>query len=218
MSVIIYLDESGDLGWKFDAPYRSGGSSRYLTIGAICVPPEKKHMPKRVIRELYEEFGWSKAKEVKWSDMTTEARKAFSLKARSMCDKHPDVVLNGIVVQKVNVMEHIRKDSNKLYNYMIRLSLLDRMAKHDVVTMVPDPRSIKVNSGNSLRDYLQTELWFTKNATTNLVYCPCDSKESLGVQFADNLAGLVQSRYEDNQSNNFQILAPKICLNRLFFS
>jgi hypothetical protein len=215
---MIYLDESGDLGWKFDAPYRSGGSSRYLTIGAVCVPPEKKHLPKRVVKKLYNRFGWSNKEEIKWSDMTPEARKEFSQNARSMCDKHPDIFLHGIVVQKVNVMEHIRKDSNKLYNYMIRLSLLDRMAGHDVVTMVPDPRSIKVTSGNSLHDYLQTELWFTKKATTNLVTHNCDSKDSLGVQFADMLAGLVQSRYEDNESSNFQILAPRISLCRLFFS
>lgn len=37
MDITVYLDESGDLGWKFDAPYRSGGSSRYLTIAAIAV-------------------------------------------------------------------------------------------------------------------------------------------------------------------------------------
>jgi hypothetical protein len=78
MSVIIYLDESGDLGWKFDAPYRSGGSSRYLTIGAVCVPPEKKHLPKRVVKKLYKRFGWSSKEEIKWSDMRPEARKEFS--------------------------------------------------------------------------------------------------------------------------------------------
>jgi hypothetical protein len=40
-AVAIYLDESGDLGWKFDGPYLGGGSSRYLTITALCVPPGK---------------------------------------------------------------------------------------------------------------------------------------------------------------------------------
>ena len=101
---------------------------------------------------------------------------------------------------------------------MIRLSLLDRMAGHDVVTLVPDPRSIKVQSGNSLHDYLQTELWFTKKATTKLVTNPIDSESCLGIQFADMLAGLVQSRFEDNESSNFQILAAQINLSRLFFS
>jgi hypothetical protein len=59
MSLIIYLDESGDLGWNFAAPYLDGGSSRFLTIGALCVPPEKKHLPKRVVRNLYKNFGWN---------------------------------------------------------------------------------------------------------------------------------------------------------------
>lgn len=218
MSVIIFLDESGDLGWRFDAPYRNGGSSRYLTIGAVCVPPEKKHIPKRVVRDLYRKFGWPHDKEIKWSAMSGNERKAFAEMARGMCERHHDIFLHGIIVQKQNVMEHIRKDANKLYNYMIRLSLLDRMAKHDVATMVPDPRSIRVRSGNSLHDYLQTELWFTKKATTNLITNPADSKDSLGVRFADKLAGLVQARYEDNESNHFQILRAKLFLSHLFFS
>jgi hypothetical protein len=31
MALLIYLDESGDLGWSFDAPFRRDGSSRNLT-------------------------------------------------------------------------------------------------------------------------------------------------------------------------------------------
>ncbi len=149
--------------------------------------------------------------------MSATERTEFSRLVRLMCDRHPEILLHGIVVKKQNVMEHIREDSNKLYNYMIRLSLLDRMAEHDVVTMVPDPRSIKVASGNSLHDYLQTELWFTKNANTKLNTTPSDSKGNLGIRFADKLAGIIQSRFEDNQSSYFQIIAPRVVLSRLFF-
>ncbi|WMN84132.1 DUF3800 domain-containing protein [Vibrio parahaemolyticus] len=45
-STNIYLDESGDLGWTFDSPYRRGGSSRYLTIASLIVSPEKKALAK----------------------------------------------------------------------------------------------------------------------------------------------------------------------------
>ena len=171
-SAILYLDESGDLGWSFDAPHGAGGSSRYLTIGALCVPSEKKHIPKRVIRGLYDQFSWPTKIEKKWSAMTQEERVEFCRAAYSMCEKHPDIHLHAIVVRKENVQDHIRNDSNKLYNYMIRLSLIDRMARYDSVTMVPDPRSIKVKSGNSLHDYLLTELWFTKSVTTALQTTP----------------------------------------------
>lgn len=168
MSCIIYLDESGDLGWTFDAPYRSGGSSRHLTITAVCVPSEKKHIPKRIVRDLYSRFSWPTANERKWVQMPANERTHFANEARKMCDQHPDIHLHAIVVNKQKVEEHIRKDCNKLYNYMIRLALLERMAAYGAVTLIPDPRSIKVKSGNSLADYLQTELWFTKKVKTEL--------------------------------------------------
>jgi hypothetical protein len=91
------------------------------------------------------------------------------------------------------------------------------MAKHDVVTLMPDQRSIKVESGNSLPDYLQTELWFTEKAITMLISKPQDSAHSRGVQFADILSGIVQSRYEKNDPHAFQILSPKINTIPLFF-
>jgi hypothetical protein len=217
MSVIIYLDESGDLGWEFGKPYRAGGSSRHLTIGALCVPPHKKHLPKRTVKELYAKFRWNPKHEKKWSAMSAAERSEFAKSAKSLCDANPDIILHGIVVKKQNVLAHIRADSNKLYNYMIRLSLLDRMATHDVVTMVPDPRSIKVQSGNSLHDYLQTELWFTKKASTNLLTRPVESHLSKGIQFADMLSGVVQSRFEFNEANDFQILSPSIKVVTLYF-
>ena len=36
--VVIYVDESGDLGWQFDQPFRAGGASRYLTVACLIVP------------------------------------------------------------------------------------------------------------------------------------------------------------------------------------
>lgn len=216
-SVFIYLDEAGDLGWKFDAPYRKGGSSRYLTISALCVPEGKRHLPKRMVRKLYDRFGWDPTVEKKWASMDATARSAFAAEMRKLCDANPDIVLHAIVVKKQNVLAHIRNDGNKLYNYMIRLALLARMAKHDVVTMVPDPRSIRVKSGNSLHDYLQTELWFTLKASTNLLTQPADSAMSKGVQFADVLAGIVQANFEDNANRDFQVLHARIVLNRLYF-
>jgi hypothetical protein len=216
-SAIVYLDESGDLGWTFTQPYNAGGSSRYLTIAAVCVPSEKKYVPKRVIKSLYEKFKWPTCNEKKWAGMAHEERHEFACAAHSMCDKHPDIFLHAIVVNKQNVQEHIRNDSNKLYNYMIRLSLVDRLATYDKVVLVPDPRSIKVKSGNSLHDYLLTELWFTKQVTTALQTNPCDSEKCAGIQFADMLAGLVQSRFETTHFHCFRTAQQKINLRCLFF-
>ena len=53
MAINAYLDESGDLGWRFDAPYRKGGLSRFLTIAFVICLSEKKHLPKRIVSKLY---------------------------------------------------------------------------------------------------------------------------------------------------------------------
>ena len=216
MSLIVFLDESGDLGWRFDAPYLQGGSSRFLTISALLVPTEKKHLPKRVVRALYREFGWNTKAEKKWADMKPEARLRFAEKSAELAKANPDIQYITITAKKENVLPHIRQDANKLYNYMIRLALLDEMAKHPVVALVPDPRSIKVQSGNSLHDYLQTELWFSKNASTVLHTMPCDSKNSHGVQFTDMLAGVVQSYFERREMPPYKALGSTLKARLLF--
>ncbi|HTW62869.1 MAG TPA: DUF3800 domain-containing protein [Terracidiphilus sp.] len=216
-SAFIYLDEAGDLGWKFSAPYRQGGSSRYLTISAICTPETKSHLPGRAVRRIYRNFRWTPSVEHKWNSLDANQRSFCAAELRKLCDANPDIVLHAIVVKKQNVLAHIQSDSNKLYNYMVRLALVERMAKHDVVTMIPDPRSIKVRSGNSLHDYLQTVLWFEEKASTNLLTCPQDSAMCKGIQMADFLAGTAQAYFEDNASRDFAAIQAKLILNRLFF-
>ncbi len=216
--MLIYLDESGDLGWKFQAPYRKGGSSRYLTIASLLVSPDKKHLPKRIIKKLYKKFNWPTNIEKKWANMSIAERICFAEQANQLRLKHPEAIRYlAITVKKENVRDHIRTDANKLYNYMIGLSLLNEMSKHKRITFLPDPRSIKVESGNSLHDYLQTQLWFEMRSTTVLTTKPCDSAASKNIQFSDMLSGLVQGHFEDGNSKPWGKLRENISYKTLFF-
>lgn len=216
--MIIYLDESGDLGWTFTAPYRRGGSSRYLTIASLVVSPAKKHLPKRLIQKLYKKFNWHANVEKKWADMSLNERIWFAKQAHNLQASNPnDIRYLSITVKKENVQPHIRSDANKLYNYMIGLSLLNEMSKHPSVIFVPDPRSIKVESGNSLHDYLQTQLWFEKQVATTLITTPCDSASSKNVQFSDMLSGIVQGHFEDGNSKPWSEIRSTISYKTLFF-
>jgi hypothetical protein len=181
------------------------------------VPSYKKHVPKRAMKDLYQKFRWATGIEKKWQQMIPAERLAFAQMADAMCSKHQDIHLHGITVKKENVEAHIRNDCNKLYNYMIRLCVLECMSKRDHVVFIPDPRSIKVQSGNSLHDYLQTELWFTLKVKTTLATTPLDSKNCLGIQFADMLAGLIQQRFEDRQFGYIRMCIRRLRLKRLFF-
>jgi len=216
-SAIFYVDESGDMGWNFTAPYRRGGSSRHLTIATLVCPSEVKHFPKRLIVDLYKKFRWDPRVETKWSVMTHEERVAFAVQTVKMLKKQNDIRLFAITVYKPKVADHIKKDSNKLDNYMIGVSLEDEMQKYDAITLVPDQRSIKVQSGNSLHDYLGINLACERHVATDLLTCPWDSACSKSVQFADMLAGLVQCHYEDSNSECWQILNGRVSSKRLFF-
>jgi len=214
----IYLDESGDLGWKLDAPYRNGGSSRYLTIAVLVVPKDKRELPKRIIRKMYKRFNWNTKKEKKWSEMSIEERDYFAQRAKDLRGMHPDIQYFSMTVKKENVQSHIRDDGNKLYNYMISLLLLEEMSHYTSVDFFPDPRSVKVESGNSMHDYLQTQLWFEKNANTNLTTTPAESSSNLNVQFSDMLSGIIQGHFEDGNSSPWHILASSVNVRRLYFS
>ena len=100
---------------------------------------------------------------------------------------------------------------------MIGLILLDRMKNFNNVFFYPDSRSIKVKSGNSLPDYLQTKLWFEYNVETRLNYCPCDSASNKSVQFADMLSGAIQQHFEDNKSTLFEKLRQHTNIHKLYF-
>jgi len=215
--VNIYLDESGDLGWKFDKPYLKGGSSRYLTIASILVPKEKKDAPKRVIKRLYKKHKWPTDVEKKWADMDKEERFDFAKFALRLIEREKDIKFFVISVMKERVSDHIRQDANKLYNYMIQISLLEEMVKHEEVTFIPDPRSVKVASGNSLHDYLTIKLWFEKETKTKLQTQPCDSSQSLSIQFTDMLSGLGQSYFEYGYSDEWNILKNNIFVKTLYF-
>jgi hypothetical protein len=215
--LLIYLDESGDTGWSFDQPYGAGGSSRFLVITALAIPQALDHKPARLLRNMYRHRGWDSRKEKKWVHMSPEARSDFAAQAAKLLAQHDQIRCLAILVNKQKVMQHIRADSNKLYNYMVKLLLLDFMAQFPQVYFIPDPRSVRIESGNSLHDYLQTELWFTLNAPTKLETTPIDSRYCLNLQFADMLAGAIQSSFEFSNHRYFELIADKVALKKLFF-
>ncbi len=215
----IYLDESGDTGWTFNAPYRRGGSSRFLTIAAVIIPREKRHHPKRVIKSLYKRLKISSRDEIKWVHLGETDRLWLASQISLLQDKlKDDLLLTSMTVKKENVFPHIRREPNFLYNYMLNLLLSQQMAKYENVWLIPDQRSIKVSSGNSMHDYLQTQLWFEHQATTKLKTTPLDSKNCMGLQFADMLAGFIQSHYEDGNSHYIESIRGHIKIRELFFN
>lgn len=217
MASNVYLDESGDLGWVLDKPYRYGGSSRYLTIAFVVCPSEKKHLLQRIVADVYRRTKFNPKKELKGSALSVADKCFFAEKVRKLVSMNTDIVVGSITVNKSKVQQHIREDANKLYNYMIRLAVLPVIKDEPFVNLIRDNKTIKVKSGNSLIDYLQTELWFELHSRTKVVDIPSDSKCVKNLIFIDWINNLIWGRYEYSNTPAYDILKNVITSRKLFF-
>jgi Protein of unknown function (DUF3800) len=214
---VIYLDESGDLGFSFNAPYRAGGSSRHLTVSGVVCPDDSKKYLKRFMVAFYRARGIPHGQERKWADLDAADRMDFANRAVALIRRQPQIRYASITVYKPRVQSHIQADPNKLYNYMVALFLVPSMRQFHEVSFVPDARSIKVKSGNSLHDYLQTKLWFDEQVPTTLKTHPSDSTKTLSLHFVDYLCGAFQSFHEDGQRAPRDALVAVTECRRLYF-
>lgn len=112
-------------------------------------------------------------------------------------DKYPDLSLGAITVKKELVSPYIRRDANVLYNYMMRVALSDKIQDHQSCKITRDNRNVKVASGNSCIDYLQTFIWLENNKPVVLVDNPKQSHTDDGLIFIDWITNIVWSKYED---------------------
>lgn len=149
--------------------------------------------------------------------MDEKQKNIFACSCKDFLNNYRDISCVCMTVYKPNVLPHIREDSHKLYNYMVGLMLIDKIHTSEVINFIPDPRTIKVESGNSLFDYLQMQLWFDKKVNAKLINNPRESSTCKGVQFADMLAGIVQQKFEDGICDRFNLIRQLIDLKTLYF-
>ena len=211
----VYLDESGDTGWTFSHPYRNGGSSRYLCLAFLFVPKIHRKITQKVIVDMYNDYGWKSEK--KASSAAESQQLKFCEGMNECLSNHHDIKVDCIVVKKENVQDHIRKDPNKLYNFMTKMVIVDHVKDLLEFEFIPDKRSIKVESGNSLSDYLQTVLWFDCHSKVRVVHHPAESHRNYNLQFVDWISHCVWSHFEDGEANVFSEANKLIKVRRLFF-
>ena len=100
---------------------------------------------------------------------------------------------------------------------MCKLVICDHVTSEPEVEFIPDKRSIKVESGSSLSDYLQTVLWFECKAKTKLKNNPQESVRNYNLQFVDWIAHCVWAHFENGEKAVYSKLLPQIRVRQLFF-
>ena len=142
------------------------------------------------------------------------ARRHFARKAVQLAMARPRIAYHAIVVDKTRVPDHLRGEGNMLYTYLVRLLLVDEMARHARVDFIPDPRSVRWQSGSSMHDYLSTCLGFELGAKTLLRTHAIESRYYKNLQFTDMLSGAVHAHFEFGRSACFNLLAPRLHLQQ----
>jgi hypothetical protein len=205
----VYLDESGDLG------FRQGGT-KYFTIAFITMgnPALFRRCVKRV------KIKYDIPREVELKGNTTRALIKKDL--LSGFAKF-DIEVHAITVKKANVESKLRKDTHILYNYMVGLSLVERILNEpkDVKVVVNvDRRIISITSGFNFNEYLRYKVWYEgERRDINLEINHLDSHEAYVIQGIDIICNSIFRKYSSNSYELYNIIQGKVISDkRLFFS
>lgn len=203
-SGLVLLDESGDLGWVLDQPYRQGGSSRFFTIGATVGVNNAHRKPGKVFRKLASLQKWTSKNEKKWVDQGNQVRKTFANLAVEMAKANPEVQLLVCVLDKRKVPKHIQGHHHLMYSWMASSLIAPSIRSLRQASICPD----ELNTGSDalIETVLRKDLWFHLRSKTQITRVPRKGPLEDGLAFCDFLAGAFQSHYEDGASDAFEIL------------
>jgi len=206
----IYLDESGDLGF-------SGGGSKYFTIAYFIT--ENKDKINRVVKRIKQKYKIPKAVELKAYNTKHEIKADLLEKLSEL-----QIEIQSITVKKRNVRPKLRKDTNILYNYMVGLSLADKLAHlktdNTKIIIIVDKRIISVENGFKINEYLQYKLWYEKRKENiDFEIYHLESHLVYGLQAIDNITNAIFKKYNSSKFKLYNIIQKKITSNKkLFFS
>lgn len=227
MDYFAFLDESGDLGRKFDHPYQVGGSSRYFTIGLVLAHKADRHRPARVIKSLREKLEKKYEpgarsfddKEIKASHLTTDDRSLFcKILCKEFLKSSHGLRFFSITVNKTNVRHNaFKNDGNILYNYMTGLCLLPLIKDFDNVALWADQRKTAVRALRCFDEYLITTLAGNHSSDANLSVLHKGSHTSKEVQCADILCNIVWRSHEYKVKHEMEIVGSHTSCSTLFF-
>lgn len=212
MTYYIFFDESGDLGWKLNRPYKQGGSSTYFTIAYLLIPKDKVKLISRFIKKFHKDRGGIH-KEIKGARI--RKNKAISLSRRILNEIiliNEDITIGAITVDKKTCPEPIvnTKKDHILYDFMIRKGITKKIIDMSDVEIIPDKKSVPSVSLNSCSDILKSDLWLKYKSEVEISYVPQESHNVPSLMFIDWVANFIWRKYENNSPEPYDILRPHI--------
>ena len=198
MAMFVYLDESGDTGFRFNE-----GSSRYFVITLLVV--DDSIALHAAISELRERLGFAPDNEFKFYHSSRDVRLSFLRMLRRQ-----DFVARALVIDKTLMTRpHMRKRET-FYSYLVRMIL-----EHDNDTisdaMIVLDESVKSKkSKQHLATYLRKALNSDPRAPKVRGVRYHDSRSDNLIQAADMLSGAIYAKYHRGDETYLREIKPRI--------
>jgi len=206
----IYLDESGDLGFK-------KGSTKYFVISFIAMDTKTNLLLKRKIKKVKEKHKIRKDIEIKGSKSNHSLRTDV---LKEICSLPIDIY--SITTKKQGINKSLRKDTNIFYNYMVNLILVPYIERSKIsnLCLIADLRINKVSKGMRFGDYLKYKLFFENSLyKIKLEIEYLDSRTSYGLQAVDFIANSIFKSYEQSDDRYCRVLRGSIIEDKhLYFN
>ena len=195
--MFVYLDESGDTGFKFKQ-----GSSRYFVITLLLV--EDPFFINEVVDKLREELGYDYDPEFHFFSTKPDVRDQFFYAIRDL-----DFVVRTLVIDKYRLVSpHMRK-REVFYNYFVRLLLDNDNGVIDNAILILDAsvksRRVQAEMGTYLRRMLNSE-GTQKIRKIN----HHDSRNDNLIQTVDMICGAIYARYNKHDDRYYRIIRRRI--------
>lgn len=197
--MFVYLDESGDTGFKFNK-----GSSRFFVV-TILITPDPVPL-NSAIDDLRENLGFRPTSEFRFYNSREEDRRAFF---RTL-NRH-EVLFRALVVDKHKITRPHMQKRETFYNFLLRLLLqYDNDRIHDA-TLIIDQRDKGKKNKQSLATYLRRMLNTPENGHGKIkdVRYHESHRDNL-LQAVDMVAGAVHAQYAKNQPEYCRLIRSKL--------
>jgi hypothetical protein len=196
--VFVYLDESGDTGFKFGR-----GSSRYFVITLMLVQdPLPFHY---AVDALRQGLGFAAGNEFKWYRSDEETRWAFLRMLRKQ-----DFTARVLVIDKMLMTApHMRKQET-FYNFLVQLVLKYDNGTIQGASLVLDESVKSKKSKQQLTTYLRKELNASSTEPKIKEVRYHKSHADNLIQATDMLSGAIYARYHKGNSEFFDYIRMKI--------
>jgi hypothetical protein len=196
--MFVYLDESGDAGFKFRQ-----NSSRYFVVTLLLVDDP---LPLQVaIDDLRKQLGFAEGNEFKFSSSSAAVRHAF---LRMML--HQDFAVRALIVDKMSITHGDLKQREPFYQRMVRLVLEhDDKAISDAMLILDE--SVKSRqTKNELTTYLRRSLNTIPNLPTIRTIRYHSSRADSLIQATDMISGAIYAAYHRHDDSYLRLIHSKI--------